>query len=304
MDRRKFIKATAINTAAIAAGPLFLKRSLLTTAAASQPSVLAVSEGKDYAKLVKDILEPLGGISQFVKPGFNVVIKPNMGWNRTPEMAANTHPEVIKALVKLALDAGARKVSIFDRTCNEERLCYTNSGIKQAVESLKDGKVDCYYIDERRFVDVAIPKGKSIKSWSFYKDAVDADCYINVPVAKHHGLTELSLGLKNVMGIIGNNRGKIHHGIDRNLADLHTAFHPTLTIIDATRMLLRHGPQGGNSNDVQVQNMLIASTDIVAADAYASTLFGMKSDHLSTTQAAYRAGLGEMNLEKMKIVRV
>ncbi len=128
-----------------------------------------------------------------------------------------------------------------------------------------------------------------------------ADCYINVPVAKHHGLSRLSLGLKNVMGVIGGNRGKLHHNLGQELADLATVIRPTLTVIDATRLLLRNGPQGGRVEDVKIADTVIASADAVAADAYATTLFGLKPEEIDSTVAAYRMGLGEMDLQRLTV---
>ena len=157
-------------------------------------TLLSRAQGKNYAALVSKVLEPLGGINSLVKKGERVVIKPNIGWDRTPEQGANTHPEVVKSLVTLCLEAGASKVMVFDRPVNEERRCYANSGIKAAVESLGDRRVICPYIDQRKFIPVRIDKGKSITEWEFYKDALEADCYINVPVAKQHTCVRIVLG--------------------------------------------------------------------------------------------------------------
>ncbi|MBN1552722.1 DUF362 domain-containing protein [bacterium] len=303
MDRREFISKTLKHAAGLAVCTSLGNLGLASSKTPEQPqSILSTATGNNYPSLVSRVLEPLGGIQQFIKQGYKVVIKPNIGWNRSPEMAANTHPLIVAELVKLAIDAGAAKVSVFDRTCNEERQCYHRSGIKPAVEALNLSNVSCDYIDDRKFISVPIPTGKSIQEWDIYKEAVEADCYINVPVAKHHGLTRLSLGLKNIMGILGGNRGRIHHDIGQRLADLHTAFKPSLTIIDATRLLMRNGPQGGSLDDVKVKDTLIASVDIVAADAYATTLFDLMPTDVYATVAAHAAGLGEMNLEKVKIV--
>ncbi|MGC1401780.1 MAG: DUF362 domain-containing protein, partial [Thermodesulfobacteriota bacterium] len=255
--------------------------------------------------LVSKVLGPLGGVLAFVKKGQKVVVKPNIGWDRTPEQGANTHPEVVKAIVRLTLEAGASQVLVFDRPCNEERRCYNNSGIKRAVESLGDRRVLCPYMDNRKFIPVRIAKGKSVSEWEFYKEALEADCYINVPVAKHHSSAGLSLGLKNIMGILGGYRGKIHFSLGQRIADLNTVLKPHLTIIDATRILLRNGPQGGDLKDVKVLNTLMASTDIVAVDAYATaTFFHLKPEEIESTQAAYQLGLGEVDLKKIKVVRV
>lgn len=303
MDRRAFLKQCALWSAGLSLSPPLFPL-IPEIKAESRPSVLSFAEGSDYGALVSKVLSPLGGIQAFVKKGQRVVVKPNIGWDRTPEQGANTHPEVIKALVLLCLDAGASQVQVFDRTCNEERRCYANSGIKRAVESIGDRRVLCPYIDNRKFVPVRIAKGKSINEWEFYKDALEAQVYINVPVAKHHSSSGLTLGLKNIMGVIGGYRGKIHFSLGQRIAELNTVLKPHLTVIDATRILLRNGPQGGDLKDVRILNTLIASTDTVAADAYATTLFHLKPEEIESTQAAYRLGLGEMDLKKIKVVKV
>lgn len=301
MDRRNFLKQVAVFSSGILlAEPVFRITPDLLAAESVSP-ILSVGTGKDYATLVSSVLQPLGGMAAFVKPGDNVVIKPNIGWDRRPEQAANTHPEVVKAVVDLAIIAGAKTVQVFDRTCNEERRCYMNSGIKPILDAMDNHKVRCRYIDKRKFIPVTIEKGISLNKWSFYKDALQADCYINVPVAKHHGLARLTLGLKNTMGVIGGNRGKIHGNMSQNLADLNTVIRADLTIIDATRILLRNGPQGGSLKDVKTLDTVLASPDPVAADAYATTLFGLKPEQIESTKVAAKMGLGEMDLNEMDI---
>ncbi len=300
MDRRYFIKGAILT----AAGTGLQGHRIFAQSVTTPSSVLAVATGTDYTKLVQDALKALGGINKFVSPGARVVVKPNIGWDRTPEQGANTHPDVVTAIVREALAAGAKEVRVFDRTCNDPRRCYQRSGIHPALDALKDSRVICEHMDERKYVNLPIKNGKSLKEWEFYKDAVEADVYINVPVAKHHGLSGLSLGLKNVMGVIGGNRGKLHHGLGQKLADIATVLKPHLTIIDATRMLQRNGPQGGRISDVTVANKIIAGTDIVAADAYATTLFKKAPEELDSTVAAAALGLGEINLNKIKILEV
>ncbi len=303
MNRRNFLKEMARYTAGLTLmPPLF---SILPQARGeSPPPLLAVGEGNDYAALVSKVLGPWGGMKAFVKKGDRVVVKPNIGWDRTPEQGANTHPEIVKTVMKLALEAGASQVLAFDRPVNEERRCYVNSGIKAAVESLNDRRAQCLFMDSRKFVPVRIARGKSISEWEFYRDALEADAYINLPVAKQHSSSGLTLGLKNIMGVIGGSRGKIHFNLGQRIADLNTVLKPKLTLMDATRILLRNGPQGGDLKDVKVLNTLLASTDTVAVDAYATTFFGLKPEEVESTKAAYQFGLGEMDLKKIKIVRV
>ena len=293
MDRRKFMKIVGFCS-------LFTPVWLRELFAAQGPTV-AVAQGTDHAGITRKAIAALGGMQQFVKPGHTVVVKPNIGWDRSPEFAATTNPAVVKAVVEECLKAAAKKVKVFDRTCNDPRRCYASSGIQAALKGMRN--VEVKHLEEERYKTVAL-NGKVLKEWELYGEALAADVYINVPVAKHHGLSRLTLGMKNVMGIMGGRRGAIHKNIDQALADVNAAFKSHLTIIDATRILTAHGPQGGNLADVRVLNQVIASTDMVAADAYATTLFGLKPADIAVTRTAYQRGLGEMNLEKMRIVRV
>lgn len=306
MDRREFLERVAAWSAgACLATPVFSIPSILAAEEKpSGPSLLAVAKGQDYGALVARAMKSLGGMGAFVKQGARVVVKPNIGWDRTPEQAANTHPDVVKAVVRQCLDAGAKRVLVFDRTCNDARRTYVKSGIQAAVESIGDSRAQCVFQDKKKFVPVKIENAKSIHDFEFYRDALetDCDCYINVPVAKHHKLAKLTLGMKNIMGVIGGNRGEIHKDIHQRVADLNLVVRPKLTIIDATRILLRNGPTGGSLDDVKVLDTVIASADIVAADAYATTLFGMKPEELGATVAAAKLGLGEMDLSKIKMI--
>jgi len=191
-------------------------------------------------------------------------------------------------------------LTMFDNPCNDPRRCYENSGTNGALKGLKD--VELKQMENERFKNVKI-NGVALKEWELYDEALSANVFINVPIAKHHSLTRLTLALKNMMGIMGGNRGYIHRNIEDSLSDVNKVVKSHLVIIDATRILLNHGPQGGSLSDVKVVNKVIASTDIVAADAYATTLFGLNPQDIATTVNAYKRGLGEMNLSKIKVVK-
>jgi len=291
VKRRDFLK---LGVSALVASQL--PRNLFGQA--GQPLV-SVCTGTDYAAVTRKVITALGGMRAFVKPGNTVVVKPNMGWDRKPEYAANTHPLVVKTIVEECLASGARKVKVFDNTCTDARRSYENCGIPAALKGMKN--VDVRFVENDRFRKTAL-NGRFLKDWPLYDDALKADVLINVPIAKHHGLTGLTLGLKNMMGIMGDNRGYIHRGIEDALSDVSSVVKSHLVVIDATRILTDHGPQGGDLKDVKVLNTVIASRDIVAADAYATTLFGMKPQDISTTVTAYKRGLGEMDVKKMKVL--
>ncbi|HJV64463.1 MAG TPA: DUF362 domain-containing protein [Geomonas sp.] len=292
MKRRSFLKFLGLSA--------LFHRWLLNEASAAVGPVVAVAEGSDYARITRNAIAALGGMKRFVKSGDVVVVKPNIGWDRSSEQAANTNPIVVRAVVEEALKAGARKVKVFDRPCNDERRCYVNSGMAAALKGMKN--VELKYIEPERFKKVAL-KGKVLSEWELYDEALHADVFINVPVAKHHQLTKLTLGLKNVMGVMGGNRGAIHKNIDEALSDVNSVLKSHLVVVDATRVLTAHGPQGGNLHDVKVLNKVLASTDIVAADAYATTLFGHRPEEISVTVAAHKRGLGEIDLRKVKVVK-
>ncbi|MHB8109524.1 MAG: DUF362 domain-containing protein [Syntrophorhabdaceae bacterium] len=292
MKRRHFLK--------LAFSSILASQFPANIFAEAQSSQVAIAEGSDYAAITRRVISALGGMKSFVKPGNTVVVKPNMGWDRKPEYAANTHPVVVKTIVEECLGAGAKKVKVFDNTCNDARRCYENCGIPAILKGMKN--VDVRFVEDDRFKKTSL-KGKFLKDWPLYDDALSADVFINVPIAKHHGLTGLTLGLKNLMGVMGDSRGFIHRSIEDALADVNSVVKSHLVIIDATRILTDHGPQGGNLKDVKILNKVLASRDIVAADAYATTLFGMKPGDIATTVTAYKRGLGEMNLNKIKMIK-
>jgi uncharacterized protein (DUF362 family) len=296
MKRRDFLKL-AVSSLAVSAlpGNLFAKEPALRGA-----STVAVSEGADYGAITKNVIAALGGIQKFVKQGDVVVVKPNIGWDRKPEFGACTHPLVVRAIVEECVRAGAKKVKVFDNPCNDPRRCYENSGIQAALKGMKN--VEMKHIEEERYKKTNL-NGVFLKEWELYDEALSANVFINVPIAKHHSLTKLTLGLKNMMGIMGGNRGYLHRGMDDALVDVNSVVKSHLVIIDATRILLNHGPQGGNLKDVKILNKVVASTDIVAADAYAAGFFNLNPQDVTATAAAYKRGLGEMNLSKIKIVK-
>ncbi len=293
MDRRTFIKAAG---AATLLAPVLVQELL----AAQNQSLVAVAEGTDYPAITRKAINAVGGMKRYVKTGDMVVVKPNIGWDRSTEFAANSHPLVVRAVVEECLAAGAKKVKVFDHTCNDPRRCYVNSGIEKALKGLKG--VECKQIEPERFTMTTL-NGQFLKEWELYDEALSANVFINLPVAKHHGLSKLTLGLKNIMGVMGGNRGFTHRNLAVALADVNSRLKSHLTIIDATRILTAHGPQGGNLADVKVLNKVIASADIVAADAFATTLFGMKPADIAVTVAANKRGLGEMNLDRIRVVQ-
>jgi uncharacterized protein (DUF362 family) len=264
---------------------------------------LAVARGDSPTTLVQRSINALGGIGRFVKPGNDVIIKPNIcGSGRTPEYASTTNPEVVATLVALCLGAGAKRVRVMDYPFSgTAEDAYDNSGIAQAVRAA-GGEMEV--MTSMKFQDTLIPNGKAITSCRVYTDILETDVLIDVPIAKHHGNTVLTLGMKNMMGVVSN-PGSYHTAdMAERVTDLNCLVRPHLVVVDAIRILMNNGPTGGNLNDVKRMNTVIASHDIVAADSYAATLFGKTALDLPIVRAGARRGLGTMDLSSIKIEEI
>ncbi|MFH1943976.1 MAG: DUF362 domain-containing protein [bacterium] len=293
MKRRDFLKKSTGAAVAYA----FLPSSSRLLQMSKIPDLVVTKEGSP-ADLVKKAVDTLGGMSRFVKNGDVVVLKPNISWDRVPEQAATTNPEVVAEVIRLCLEAGAKKVQVFDRTLNEPRRCYKRSGIEEAA---KAAGADVTHIYERKFKTTNFPEGEIIKSWELYGDVLEADRIINLPVAKHHSIGGMSLGMKNYMGFLGGNRGQFHRDFQVKIVDLNTRVKADLIILDAYRMLLRNGPSGGNLADVELKKTVVAGTDAVAIDSYGASMFGLQPERVAFLQEAYTRGLGQIDLKKLTI---
>lgn len=273
-------------------------RSTPVAAPAGTPDLVVARQGQPEA-LVQGAIDALGGMKRFISPGANVVIKPNICVAyHTYEYAATTNPWVVGALVKLALEAGASKVSVFDYPFGgTAQEAYARSGIAEQVQAAGGQMLD---MPAFKFIETNLPNAQDLKKAKIFDDALKADVLIDVPIAKHHGLARLTLGMKNLMGLIYD-RQAIHRNIGPRLADLAGFLRPDLVVIDAVRILTDNGPTGGNLDDVKELNTLITSTDIVAADSYAAGLFGLKPDDLGYVKAGAAAGLGQSDLSQVKI---
>ncbi len=276
-------------------------RGLPPTPASGQP-YLAAAHGTDPAAITEAALKAIGGIERFVKAGQNVIIKPNICVDyHTAEYAATTNPDVVAALVKLCRGAGAKRVRVMDMPLGgTPASAYAITGIGDAVKAA-GGEMEI--MSPVKFTKTAIPQGKDITTWDIYRDALEADVLINVPIAKHHSLARLTLGGKNLLGLAAT-PNLIHQNLGQRIADLMSVIRPTLTVVDGYRILVAHGPTGGSLNDVKAANTVIASHDIVAADAYAATLFGLKGSDISFVKAAADMGLGTLDLASVKVAEV
>jgi uncharacterized protein (DUF362 family) len=264
------------------------------------PQLVVARNDQDPAALVRKAVDALGGMRRFVARGDIVVVKPNIGWDRTPLHAANTNPKVVAEVVRLAYDAGAKRVVVTDASCNEPNRCFQRSGIWKAAYEVGG---DVIVPAAHRFRQMRL-KGEVLDDWPVYTPLVSADKVINVPIAKHHNLSKYTAAMKNWYGSLGGRRNRLHQNIDVSIADLATFIQPTLTIVDAVRVLLRNGPQGGNIADAKDMHTVIATTDQVAADAYGCQLIGRKVEEIPYIRMGHERGLGTMHWQNLRLAEV
>jgi uncharacterized protein (DUF362 family) len=290
MKRRRFFKD-------IAWGGLLLNLDPRLLAQGSSSPDLAFVTGEDPGRITKEAVSILGGMARFVSKGDKVLVKPNIGWDRTPQLGACTNPDVVRAVVEMCFESGAKEVKVMDNPCNPARRTYARSGIAQAA---KDAGADVPYPNDYKLKKVDL-QGEHLKAWEVYGDFLEADKIINVPITKHHSLSRVTLGMKNWLGALGGNRNQLHQGLDFAVVDLSAFFKPALTILDAYRVLFRNGPQGGRLSDVKEAKTLVAGTDTVAVDALGATFLDVDPAELRFLQIAQERGLGESRLEKLAI---
>ncbi|OPZ10501.1 MAG: hypothetical protein BWZ06_01893 [Bacteroidetes bacterium ADurb.BinA261] len=311
MDRRNFLKAVALTGAAFTTMKEADAMSILTqgfesTNAATKYDLVAVIGGEPEIMFRKAIAE-LGGMKNFISRGDKVCVKPNIGWDQPPEMAANTNPKLVAEIIKQCFDAGAKEVTVFDHTCDDWRKCYANSGIEAAAKAAGAKVVPAH--QESYYKTVSLPKGKKLKMAKIHEAIVDSDKWINVPILKNHGGAQMTISMKNYMGIVWD-RGFFHaNDLQQCIADACTyEKRPVLNIVDAYRLMKTSGPRGKSPADVVLSKGQFISQNIVAADTAAVNFFNqareMPLERVKHITNAQELGLGTTNLDSLNIRRI
>ncbi len=306
LSRRQFIKRAVTAVAAphlLSNGPFFYG----SLAHAAEEADLVVAQKGSPSQLLQAAMAPLGGMGRFVKKGQRVAIKANIAWARTPEQACTNNPELFSALIKMCYEAGAKRVAVWDHTCDNYQFTFSRSGLKETAQ--KAGADIFSGHGHNVYKRVEVPKGKKLKTVEVLRDVLESDVFINFPIPKHHFATEVTLGMKNLIGIVWDMEQ--FHKIDLNqcIADINTVRKPDLVVMDAIRILTTNGPKGpGKTEDI---GEVIASTDIVALDAYAAPFFKhprtgkpFKPAEIKFVKNAYDLGLGQIDLSKVRVKKV
>jgi len=316
MKRRTFVKNGAWFSSGILLAPLVHGQGRPASADPARPTATGPSRpaatgpsrpaatgqvvqvrGESPYEITRRALAELGGMEKIVSRGDVVMVKPNIGWNRTVEQAACTNPEVLRAVIELVFAAGAKKVVVMDNSCHKAEDCYQRSGIAEAA---RKAGAEVRYCDENRLV-VYDFKGEYLGKWPVFRDYLEADKFINIPILKHHGSSGLTIAMKNLYGILGGNRGKLHRDMGENIADLAAGFRSHLVVVDAFRVLVRNGPVGGRLSDVELRQTVIASTSVMHADVAAAALFGRDAREVEFLQAAFARKMGEIDIAKVPL---
>jgi len=306
MDRREFLKKS-VQTGLLAGATLTVpgiygKYFAMSSKLMVNPYDLVAIKGGEPEAMFDQAIKQFGGMGSFVKKNQKVCLKPNIGWDVTPERAGNTNPKLVKRVIEHCFAAGAKQVSVFDHTCDNWKRCYTNSGIEKAVNDAGGQIVPGN--SENYFHDVNIKSAKNMKNAKIHEVLMDSDIFINMPILKNHNSTKLTITMKNLMGIVWD-RGFLHsNNLHQCIADGASYRKPDLNIVDAYYILKQNGPRGVSADDVTLMKSQIISTDMVAADAAAAKLFGINPEEISYIKIADSMGIGKMDLNSLKIKRM
>jgi len=304
ITRRQAIKRVAQVSGSLALTGLLAWPSQRVRATPEPERFVVEGVGRDEGYSVKALMEKTfdaaGGIGRFVSRGDVVVIKPNISWARPPQLAASNNPDVLRAVIELCQAAGAKKVRIADNTIHDARRCFAITGVGKVA---KETGADLIFPRSSLMREMKL-RGKRLDVWPVFIPVVEGDKLINLPVAKHHALSTLTLGMKNWIGAVGGRRSALHQDVHQTIVDLARFFKPTVTLIDATKIMIRNGPSGGSASDVATRNTLILSNDQVAADAKGAGLFDRRPEEIGFLRLAQREGLGSYDLSGVAQQRV
>ena len=298
-SRRTLLKWSLLLTGYLFTSPI--KKVFANIPLKKYPDLIAIKDGSP-AQMFDAGIAAMGGMKRFVKPGQSVLVKPNIGWNPTPEDGANTQPDLVGKIIEHCKTAGASKIVVFDNTCNTMSSCYENSGIKKAVE--KAGGTMLPSDNEKYYVEKDIPGGKILKKAKVHKAFLESDVVINVPTLKHHSSTKMTASLKNFMGVIWDRQFWHKHGLNQAIADFPLLRNADLTVIDAYLVMTKNGPRGISTDDVLLKKMQIISTDAVLADTAACKILNLNTSEVAYLKLAEDLKLGTTDIKNSNIKKI
>jgi uncharacterized protein (DUF362 family) len=309
MDRRQFIRHMALTgataTGALAAGLFLWEKQHFVPGFGEKSGIslpnfagelsrtqtqLAIAHGTDRIRTTRAALDALGGMKRFVQKGDVVMLKPNVAFDRPPALAATTHPDSLRAVAQLVLEAGAKKVVVADNPINSPAGCFLKSGLAAVADELN---LELIYPEQSAFTDLKMD-GEILRHWPlFHRPFEKADKVIGIAPCKDHNLCSASMTMKNWYGLLGGRRNQFHQHIHSIISDFALMIKPTLVVLDGMHVLMSNGPTGGRLSDVKEMGTVVAGTDMVSVDSYGYTkLLGRDLDNLEYIHKAHDRGLG------------
>jgi uncharacterized protein (DUF362 family) len=315
MDRRQFIRHMALTgataTGALAAGLFLWERQHFVPGFGEKSGIslpdfageisrtqnqLAIAHGTDRIQTTRAALDALGGMKRFVQKGDVVMLKPNVAFDRPPALAATTHPDSLRAVAQLVLEAGARKVVVADNPINSPAGCFLKSGLSAVADELN---LELIYPEQSAFTELQMD-GEILRHWPlFHRPFEKADKVIGIAPCKDHNLCSASMTMKNWYGLLGGRRNQFHQHIHSIISDFALMIKPTLVVLDGMHVLMSNGPTGGRLSDVKEMGTVVAGTDMVSVDSYGYThLLGRDIANLEYIHKAHNRGLGNMDWQQ------
>jgi uncharacterized protein (DUF362 family)/Pyruvate/2-oxoacid:ferredoxin oxidoreductase delta subunit len=253
------------------------------------------------AVAVTKAVDEIGGIDRFIKKGNHVLIKPNLLISSSVDKHVTTHPEIVRAVIKLVKKAGGKPRIGDSPAMGSAKKVSSKCGIADVA---KEEHVEIVNFNSP--VEVSNPAGIQFKKFKLDRAVLETDAIISLPKLKTHGQMTLTLGVKNMFGAVPGTRKSQWHlaaGTDRlnfgrMLVDLYQRISPRLTIMDGIIGMHGNGPQNGDPKKI---GLVMASEDAVALDAVICEIVGLKRDRMPTTLAAEEMGVGETRLDRISI---
>lgn len=290
--RREFLKVSVG-----AALSLFAKGKLPSLPL--YPDIVEV-EGKDIGRMLEGAFWWMGGLKRMLDGASYIVLKPNLAFATPPSVGATTSPRLLFAFCKMLKRTGA-KICIWEHTCDHWRLAFKKSGAEDAAKEAGVKLYSAHRITDYKGVDVK--EGMILRRELIIKEVLRSEAFINMPTAKHHCTTGVSLSLKNLMGTIW--ARSVYHvrGLSQCIADLNTVLKSTFILLDATRVLLDKGPRGPGT--LRKEGKIILGKDPVAVDSYVTkAFFGRSPKNILHIKKAAAMGVGNMDVKGLWIEKI
>lgn len=263
---------------------------------------ICIARGTDRTQTVQQAFQALGGMTAFVKPGERVLLKVNAAFASPPTLGATSHPDLVAAVIKLCLEAGASQVSVTDNPINDPASCFALTGIDAAARRAGARMV---FPRESLFQRFSLSGGRLIRDWPvLVGPLIQADRIIGMAPVKDHHRSGASMTLKNWYGLLGGRRNIFHQDVHTIIQELAMMIRPTVVVLDGMQTMLTNGPTGGSLSDLKPTGTMIVSSDPVATDAAGASLLDKQPGDLPFIAKAQAVGVGTADYRSLDLKEI